>query len=171
VCHPLNPAQTLLYLALLYASLARLDKLGEYGQSFGFLIFAQYAFLAGLVLICVFLVIKKTSVHVVIALSVLVVPVSHFPLELIRNVMARYMTDKAYHLYVTKLFLYEIYGLRLAEQGWVDRLARVEGQFKVTNSELTNNGGGTLPAQIPVVSHWEIEVIRAIYGNKSKHFK
>jgi hypothetical protein len=92
--------ETVLYLALLYISLSRLDKVEGYGHPNQFLVIAQYLFLACIVSSCIYLVSKNANREAILALALLMFPVSHLPLELLRNAVARHLTEHVSHLYV-----------------------------------------------------------------------
>jgi hypothetical protein len=159
--------ETVLYLALLYISLSRLDKVEGYGHPNQFLVIAQYLFLACIVSSCIYLVSKNANREAILALALLMFPVSHLPLELLRNAVARHLTEHVSHLYVTKLYATDIYGLRFEKKYWVDRISSDDGQFRRSATELLNDGGGTLDPQIPIISSWEFAIVRNIYGKSA----
>lgn len=156
--------ETVLYLAILYISLSRLDKAGGYGNPSQLLVIAQYLFLACMVSSCICLVLRSAGRQAILALALLMFPVSHLPLELLRNAAARRLTEDVSHLYVTKLYASDIYGLRFDKKYWVDRIPLDEGQFRRSATELLSDGGGTLDPQVPIVSSWEFAIVRKVYG-------
>ncbi len=165
---PFREPEIVFHMAILYLSLSRLDKVTGYGHPNQFLVLAQYIFLAAIASSCLYLIFRRRNPLALGALFLLVFPVSHFPLELARNLLAREMVPNAEHLYVTKLYSGEIYGLRFEKRywDWVERFALVDGVFQKKPSYLLNDGGGTLDPQIPIVASWEWKVVKRLFDKR-----
>ncbi|MEQ1526113.1 MAG: hypothetical protein ABL911_05135 [Gallionella sp.] len=166
---PFREPEIIFHMAILYLSLSRLDKVTGYGNPNQFLVLAQYIFLTVIASSCIYLIFSRRNTLALGALFLLFFPVSHFPLELARNLAAREMAPNAEPLYVTKLYSGEIYGLRL-EKGYgyrVDRFALVDGVFQKKHSNLLPNGReGTLDPQIPIVASWEWKVVEMLFDKQ-----
>jgi hypothetical protein len=165
---PFRAAEMVLHLAMLYLSLSRLDKVEGYGDPNQFLVVAQYIFFAAIVANCIYLILKSTKPLAIAALLLLLFPVSHFPLELVRNMVAREIAPNVSYLYVTKLYSREIYGLRFAKRDWVDHFSLIDGHFQKTDSSLLNDGGGTLNPQIPMISSWEWSLVKMSFDEQQQ---
>jgi len=164
---PLREPEIVFHMAILYLSLSRLDKVTGYGHPNQFLVLAQYIFLTAIASSCIYLIFSRRSPLAIGALFLLVFPVSHFPLELARNLAARKMAPNVEDLYVTKLCSDEIYGLRIEKGYWVDRFALVDGVFQKKYSNYLPNGReGTLDPQIPIVASWEWKVVKMLFDKQ-----
>ncbi len=163
---PFASPETVLYLALLYISLSRLDKVDGYGHPNQFLVIAQYLFLACVVSSCIYLVSKNANRQAILALVLLMFPVSHLPLELLRNTVARRLTEHVAHLYVTKFYSNEIYGLRFEKHYWVDRYTLNEGEFQKKDSNILLDGGGSLGPQVPIIDFWEWRIVKMLFDSQ-----
>ena len=163
---PLRESEIALHMAMLYLSLSRLDKVTGYGHPNQFLVLAQYIFLIAIVSSCIYQVFKPGKPFAIVALLLLILPVSHFPLELARNLVARMVAPNVAHLYVTKLYVDEIYGLRFDKNYWVDRYYLSEGGFQKKDSNLLNDGGGTMDPQIPITASWEFNIVKMLFGGQ-----
>jgi hypothetical protein len=160
---PFRETEMVFHLAILYLSLSRLDKVTGYGQPNQFLVLAQYVFLATVVSSCIYQIFNRAKALAIGALLLLIFPVSHFPIELARNLVAREMAPNAAHLYVTKLYAGEIYGLRFEKSYWVDRYSLIDGVFQKKDSNLLNGGGGTLDPQTPIIASWEWDIVKMLF--------
>lgn len=160
---PFRGSEIIFHLVILYLTLSRLDKVTGYGHPNQFLVWAQYLFLITVVLGCVYQIFKTAESLAIGALLLLIFPISHFPLELTRNLVARGMTQNVAHLYVTKLYTDEIYGLRFDNDHWVDRYVSSKGEFQKKDTNLLSGGGGTMDSQIPIVTSWEINIVKIFF--------
>lgn len=163
---PLREPEIVFHMAMLYLSLSRLDKVTGYGHPNGYLVLAQYLFLITIVSSCIYQIFKSDKAFAIGGLLLLVFPVSHFPLELTRNLVARTMAPDVANLYVTKLYAGEIYGLRFDKSYWVDRYSSSEGKFQKKDSALLNDGGGTMDAQIPIIASWELDIVKMLFDEQ-----
>jgi hypothetical protein len=153
-------------LAILYLSLSRLDKVTGYGQPNQFLVLAQYVFLATVVSSCIYQIFNRAQGARYRSIASSHLPGSHFPIELARNLVAREMAPNAAHLYVTKLYAGEIYGLRFEKSYWVDRYSLIDGVFQKKDSNLLNGGGGTLDPQTPIIASWEWDIVKMLLNKQ-----
>lgn len=163
---PLRESELAFHMAMLYLSLSRLDKVTGYGHPNEFLMLAQYIFLITIASSCIYQTFKPGKSLAIGALLLLVFPVSHFPLELARNLVARKVAPNVAHLYVTKLYAGEIYGLRFNKIHWVDRYSLREGEFQKKDSNLLNGGGGTMDPQTPVFDTWEFNIVKMLFDGQ-----
>lgn len=163
---PFRESEIAFHMAMLYLSLSRLDKVDGYGHPSQYLVFAQYIFLITIVSSCIYQVFKPGKFFAIGALLLLIFPVSHFPLELARNIVARKLAPTVAHLYVTKLYAKEIYGLRFDKNDRVDRYFLSEGVFQKKGSNLLLDGSGSLGAQIPITASWEFYIVRRLWGGQ-----
>lgn len=163
---PLRGSEIAFHMAMLYLSLSRLDKVTGYGHPNQFLVLAQYIFLITIVSSCIYQVFKPGKSLAIGALLLLIFPISHFPLELARNLVARKVAPNVANLYVTKLYAKETYGLRFDKNYWVDRYSLSEGKFQKKDSNLLNDGGGTMGPQIPIIASWEFNIVKMLFGGQ-----
>ena len=163
---PLRESEIAFHMAMLYLSLSRLDKVTGYGHPNQFLVIAQYVFLITIVSSCIYQVFKPGKPFAIGALLLLIFPISHFPLELTRNLVARQLAPTVANLYVSKLYAKEIYGLRLDKNYWVDRYSLSEGEFQKEDSNILSDGGGTMDPQIPITASWEFNIVKTIFGGQ-----
>lgn len=165
VCNrPFRESGVAFHMAMLYLSLSRLDKVTGYGHPNEYLVLVQYLFLIAIVLSCIYLVFKPRRFLAIGALFLLIFPISHFPHELARNLLARRVFPNVEHLYVTKMYADEIYGLRFDKEDCVENYVLIEGNFQKKDSNLLHDGSGTLAAQIPVVHSMEFNIVKKLFG-------
>lgn len=163
---PLREPEIAFHMAMLYLTLSRLDKVSGYGHPNDLLVVAQYIFLISIVLGCMCKVFYPGKSFAICALFLLIFPVTHFPLELARNIVARVVAPNVANLYVTKLYANEIYGLRFDEYYWVDRYSLSEGEFRRKDSNILLDGGGSLGAQVPIVDFWDWRIVKMLFGGQ-----
>ena len=168
VKRPFRAPEVALHLVFLYLSLSRLDKLEGYGHPNQFLVLGQYLLLAAIVVSSIYLILRRASVLAIGALLVLTFPIFHFPFELARNLVAREKGAGVAHVYVTKLYAREAYGVPFERRyPVVERFALMDGQYQLIDTNLPNDGGGTMQAQFFYVSSWERAIVKSIFDNRS----
>ena len=158
--------EMILHLTMIYISLSRLDKVDGYGHPNQYLVTAQYIFLITIVVNGMYLIYKLRSRLAICSLLLLMFPVSHFPLEIIRNMAAQKIEPRLSSHYVTKIYTTEIYGLKFKDRDWVDRFSWQDGRLQKTNSSLLNDGGGTMSPQVPMLSSWEWRLVKKFFAEK-----
>lgn len=164
---PLNDMQALMHMAASFSIITAFDKIAGYPNSNNYVILEFFA-VAVVLGLSVRFTYRFKSWLPLLALLILFTGVIVIPLELSRNVAARFIYEDIPPIYVTKIDPPHIYGVSLYRSGDVVRFTKSQGTYHPDSYVccIESLGSGTMDPQGVKIPFQAYQLMRLLYAPK-----